>query len=59
MLGIWYGGEWLKRDLVQPFYGWVEHSSPISSWLIALFNGKFIPLISMCKCTEVYMDLDD
>jgi len=30
MLGIWHGGEWLKRDLSQPFYGLVEHESPIS-----------------------------
>jgi len=29
MLGIWHRGEWLKRDLVQPFYGWVECGSPI------------------------------
>jgi len=29
MLGIWHRGEWLKRDLAQPFYGQVEFESPI------------------------------
>ena len=58
MLGIWHRGEWLKRDLTQPFYGRVECGSPISSWLIALITEKFIPLISICKCIDVYMDFD-
>jgi len=56
MLGIWHGCEWLKRDLAQPFYGLVERDSPISGWFISLINEKFIPLIFMCKCTNVYMD---
>ena len=30
MLGIWHRGEWLKRDLAQPFYGQVERGNPIS-----------------------------
>jgi len=55
MLGIWHGGEWLKRDLTQPFYGYVERGSPISGWLISLSNEKFIPLIPMCKCTYIYI----
>jgi len=29
MLEIWHGGEWLKRDLDQPFYGQVECENPI------------------------------
>jgi len=29
MLGIWHKGEWMKRDLDKPFYGWVERGSPI------------------------------
>ena len=29
MLGIWHEGEWLKRDLAQPFYSRVECGSPI------------------------------
>ena len=29
MLEIWHGGEWLKRDLDQPFYSRVECGSPI------------------------------
>jgi len=37
MLRIWHGGEWLKRDLSHPFYGWVEHGSPISSWFIDVY----------------------
>jgi len=42
MLGIWHGGEWLKRYLAQPFYGWVECSSPISSLdFTSLMEGHF------------------
>ena len=58
MLGIWHGGNWLKRDLDQPIYGWVECGSPISSWFITFINDKFIPLILMCKCIDVYVDFD-
>jgi len=58
MLGIWQGGDWLKRDLSQPIYGWVEHDSLISNWFVAFINDKFIPLISMCKCIFVYVDFD-
>ena len=47
----------MKRELSQPFYGWVECDSPISSWFIALINEKFFPLISICKGTDVFMDL--
>jgi len=36
MLEIWNGGEWLKRELVQPFYGWVERGSPILGLYFAL-----------------------
>ena len=46
----------MKRDLAQPFYGQVECGSPISGWFIAFINEKFIPLISMCKCIDVYVD---
>jgi len=56
MIGIWHEGEWLKRDLAQPFYGRVERGSPISGGFIAFINQKFIPLISMCKCIDVYGD---
>jgi len=42
MVGIWDGGEWMKRDLAQPFYGWVEHGSCISSLVFAsLMKGYF------------------
>ena len=58
ILGIWHGGDWLKRDLSQLIYGRVECGSPISSWFIAFINEKFTPLIFMCKCTHVYMDFD-
>ena len=59
MLGIWHRCEWMNRDLAQPFYGRVECGSPISGWFIAFINEKFIPLISMCKCIDVYVDLDE
>jgi len=57
MLGIWHRGGWLKRDLAEPFYGPVEHVSPISNWFIAFINEKSFPLISMCKGIDVFMDL--
>ena len=40
MIGIWNGGDWLKRDLGQPIYGRVERGSPISGWLISFINEK-------------------
>ena len=52
MLGIWHGGEWIKRDLAQQIYDLVEHGSPMSSLFIAFINKKFIPLIS---CVNVLM----
>jgi len=58
MLGIWHEGDWLKRDLAYPIYGQVEGSSPISGWFIEFINEKLIPLIFMCKYTDVYMDFD-
>jgi len=58
MLGIWQRGDWMKRDLAQPIYGWVKHGSPISSWFIAFINEKFTPLIFMCKYIDVYVDFD-
>ena len=56
MLGIWHGVDWLKRYLAHPVYGWVECGSLISGWFIAFINEKFIPLIFMCKGTDVFMD---
>ena len=42
MLGIWHGGEWLKISLAQPFYGRVEHGSPIPGLDFAsLMKGYF------------------
>jgi len=58
IFGIWHEGDWLRRDLAQPIYGLVERGSPITDWLITFINEKFIPLIFMCKCTDVYMDFD-
>ena len=58
MLRIWNMGDWMKRELAQPIYGWVEPDSPIFGWFIALINEKFIPLIFMWKIVDVYMDFD-
>ena len=57
MLRIWHGGDWLKRDLAQPIYGQVERGSPFTGWFIAFINEKFIPLIFMCKCIDVYIGI--
>jgi len=56
MPGIWHRGEWLKRHLAQPVYCRVQCGSPISGLFIAFVNEKFIPLIFMCKCTNIYVD---
>lgn len=58
MVGIWHGGEWLNRYLDQPFHGRVERGSPISILFIAFIKEKLILLIFMCKCIDVYVDLD-
>ena len=58
MLGIWHRGDWMKRHLAQPIYGWVECGSPISSWFITFINEKFIPFIFICKCIDVYVDFE-
>jgi len=58
MLGIWNEGDWLKRDLAKPIYGQVECGSPISSWFITFINDKFIPLIFIGKCIDVYVGFD-
>ena len=57
MLGIWNRGDWLNREMVQPIYGRVERGSPISDWFISFINEKSIPLIFMCKSTDVFEDL--
>ena len=44
MLVIWHGGEWLKRDLAQPFYGWVECGSPIPSLGFASLMKVYLSL---------------
>ena len=39
---IWHEGEWMKRDLAEPFYGQVERGSPIPSLVFAsLMKGYF------------------
>ena len=39
-------GEWLKRDLAQPFYGKVEHGSPIPSWILnSLIRGSLLGIL--------------
>ena len=56
MIGVWHKGEWLKRDLTQPFYGRVERDCPTTGWFITFINEKSIPLIFMCKGIDVFMD---
>lgn len=46
MLGIWHEGEWLKRDLAQPFYGRVEHGNPISGLVFASLMKVYFSLYS-------------
>jgi len=45
MLGIWHGGEWLKRDLAHPFYIRVERGSPIMGWIFhSLIRGSLLDI---------------
>jgi len=54
MLGIWHRADWLKRDLAQPIYGWVERGSPMSSWFIAFISEKKNPF-PWFSCANVLM----
>jgi len=60
MLGIWHGGEWMKGDLAQPFYSWVECGSPIlgldfssllkdyfSMYLYEYYDGLYVIYMAM------------
>jgi len=59
MLGIWHAGEWMKKELAQPFYGRVEHGSPIRIGF-AFINKKFFTWYLMCKYIGLYVDsMDD
>ena len=56
MLGIWHGGDWMKRDLAQPICGRVECGSPSSGWfLYSIIKSSFF-LYLVCKCTSYYVD---
>ena len=44
MLRIWHKGEWLKRDLAQPFYGHVECGSPIPGLVFASLKKCYFSL---------------
>jgi len=56
MLGIWQGGEWLKRELAQPFYGRVERGSPISSLDFASLMKGYFNLYFYEYQTSLYVD---
>ena len=46
MLGIWHGGDWLKRYLAHPIYGLVERGSPILGWLLhSLIRVTFLGVL--------------
>ena len=44
ILGIWHEGEWMKRDLAQPFYHWVECGSPIPGLVFASLMKGYLSL---------------
>ena len=44
MLGIWHGGEWMKRDSTKPLYGWMEHGSPIPGLVFASLMKCYLSL---------------
>jgi len=54
MLEIWHHGDWTKRVLDQPTYGWVECGSPISSWLLHSLMRSLFPWFS-CVNRLVYV----
>jgi len=54
MLGIWHRGEWMKRELAQPFHSRVECGSPIQGWIFhSLIRGYFLGFL--CINVLVYM----
>lgn len=55
MLGIWHRGEWLKRDLAQPFYDWVERGSPISGFDFASLIKAYFFLYFYENFDRLYM----
>jgi len=55
MLGIWHRGEWLKRDLAQPFYGRVERGSPILCLVFTSLMKVYFTCISMRNFDGLYV----
>ena len=56
MLGTWHGGESLKRDLAQPFYGQVERGSPILGLDFASLMKVYFSLYFYDYYTSLYVD---
>ena len=56
MLGIWHGGEWIKRDLAQSFYGCVEYGSPIPSLDFASLMKGYFSLYFYEYYIDLYVD---
>ena len=55
MLGIWHGGESLKRDLAQSFYDRVERGSPIPGLDFASLMKGYLSLYPYEYYTGIYM----
>jgi len=55
MIGIWHEGDSLKRYLVHPILGWLEHGSLKSSWPNHSLIRVSSPWYFMCKCIGSYV----
>lgn len=56
MIGIWNRGEWMKIDLAGPFYGEVEHGSPILGLYFASLMRYYFSLYFYEYYTNLYVD---
>ena len=56
MLIILNGGEWLKRYLAYPFYGRVEHGSPILGLDFASLMRGYFSLFFYVYYIDLYVD---
>jgi len=54
MLGIWIGGDSLKKDLAQPIYGLVECGHPITGWILHSLMRTISPWYFMRKYIGSY-----
>ena len=56
MLGIWHGGEWMKRDFSYPFYSQVKCGCPIPGLDVSSLIRGYLSLYFYEYYTSLYVD---